>query len=131
MLVPNSLFARIFNILPNGFYYLQPKYTEQFILNNKYLGSLDYEYCNISKNRNIRSYYIRSDITITNKYSNKMFKEIYQYSFNEFQNPPAIYRTYCLRDDGFNIDFKNLPQELIDSLDKKRTITPLEEDNMT
>jgi len=131
MLVPNSLFARIFNILPNGFYYLQPKYTEQFILNNKYLGNLDYEYCNVSKNRNIRSYYIRSDITITNKYSNKMFKEIYQYSFNEFQNPPAIYRNYCLRDDGFNIDFKNLPQELIDSLDKKRTITPFEEDNMT
>ena len=56
MLVPNSLFARIFNILPNGFYYLQPRYTEQFILNNKYLGNLDYEYCNISKNRNIKSY---------------------------------------------------------------------------
>jgi hypothetical protein len=124
MLVPNSLFARIFSVLPNGFYYLQPRYTEEFILNNKYLGNLEYQYCNVSKNRDIRSYYIRSDITLTNKYSNKIFREIYQYSFNEFKNPPAIYRSYCLRDDGFCIDFHNLPKELIDSFDKKITITP-------
>jgi hypothetical protein len=118
----NNLFGRIFNILPNGFYFLQSRYTEQFILNNKYTGNFTYEYCNISRNKNIRSYYLKTDITLVSNHCNKVYKELYQYSFNEFKNPPAIYRNYNLLENGYAIEFKNLPTKLIDSLDKKKTI---------
>lgn len=118
----NNLFGRIFNVLPNGFYFLQSRYTEQFILNNKYIGNFKYEYCNVSRNKNIRSYYLKTDITLVSKQFDTVYKEIYKYSFNEFKNPPAIYTNYNLLENGYSIDFINLPDELINSLDKKKTI---------
>jgi hypothetical protein len=81
----NNLFGRIFNVLPNGFYFLQSRYTEQFILNNKYIGNFKYEYCNVSRNKNIRSYYLKTDITLVSKHFDTVYKEIYKYSFNEFR----------------------------------------------
>ena len=122
MATSNNLFGRIFNVLPNGFYFLQSRYTEQFILNNKYIGNFKYEYCNISKNKNIRSYYLKTDITLVSKQFDTVYKEIYQYSFNEFKIPPSIYKNYNLLENGYSIDFINLPDELINSLDKKKTI---------
>lgn len=122
MATNNTLFGRIFNVLPNGFYFLQSRYTEQFMLNNKYLGNFKYEYCNISRNRDIRAYYLRTDITLVSKHCDKVYRELYQYSFNEFKKPPTIYKNYNLLENGFSVDFMNLPNDLIDSFDKKRTI---------
>jgi uncharacterized Fe-S cluster-containing protein len=92
------------------------------MLNNKYLGNFKYEYCNISRNIDVRAYYLRTDITLVSKHCNKVYKELYQYSFNEYQKPSAIYKNYNLLENGYAIEFKNLPTELIDSFDKKRTI---------
>jgi hypothetical protein len=92
------------------------------MLNNRYHGKFKYEYCNISRNKDIRAYYLRTDITLVSKHCDKIYRELYQYSFNEYQKPPAIYRNYNLLENGFVVDFMNLPEDLIDSFDKKRTI---------
>jgi hypothetical protein len=92
------------------------------MLNNKYVGNFKYEYNNISQNRDIRAYYLRTDITLVSNHCGKVYRELYQYSFNEYHKPPTIYRNYNLLDNGFSVDFKNLPNDLIDSFDKKRTI---------
>jgi hypothetical protein len=65
---------------------------------------------------------MRTDITLVSKHCDKVYRELYQYSFNEFKSPPTIYKNYNLLENGFSVDFINLPNDLVDSFDKKRTI---------